>query len=91
MKAIVTNVKKSSGYSQYNGLTFEVKEVLNNIIALKIPSKLDIDRLDTVDFSFNEVFIIDVELEIIKSSINSELVKYDNLLNYCKVKEIIVN
>ena len=63
MRAIV-NVKKGSGYSKFNGLTFEVKEYFSNIVCLKIPSQLDIDRFDSVDFSWNEVFIVDVQSSI---------------------------
>lgn len=63
MRAIV-NVKKGSGYSKFNGLTFEVKEYFSNIVCLKIPSQLDIDRFDSVDFSLNEVFIVDVQSSI---------------------------
>ena len=60
MRAIV-NVKKGSGYSKFNGLTFEVKEYFSNIVCLKIPSQLDIDKFDSVDFSISEIFITDVQ------------------------------
>ena len=63
MRAIV-NVKKGSGYSKFNGLTFEVKEYFSNIVCLKIPSQLDIDKFDSVDFSISEIFITDVQSSI---------------------------
>lgn len=53
MQAIL-NVNSGSAYAKYNGLTFEVKEVLNGIVALKINS-------NTVDFSFAEVLIVDIK------------------------------
>lgn len=64
MKAIIANVKKSSGYSNYNGLTFEINDYMRGLVGLKIPSKLDIEKLDTIDFSWDEIFIVDVQLEI---------------------------
>lgn len=67
IKAVVTGVKKGSGYSEYNGLTFKVKEILKGIVALKMPSKLNIDRMDTVDFSFDEITIVDLREKIIEA------------------------
>ena len=55
MRAIV-KVNKNSAFSHLNGLTFDVKEVLSNIISL------DVDGI-TVDFSFKEVMIVDIQQE----------------------------
>jgi hypothetical protein len=55
MRAIV-NVKKGSEYARFNNLTYEVKEVLSTLVALKIPSKGN-ERI--VDFAFNEIVIVD--------------------------------
>jgi hypothetical protein len=88
MKAIV-NVSKSSGYSQYNGLTFDVVEVLNNIVCLSIPSRLDICRMDRIDFSFREVFIIDLQKEINNAKGNEKLFKCLN--DYVSVNKIDIH
>lgn len=100
MKAIITNVKKASGYSSYNGLTFEIKDYMKGLVGLKIPSKLDIDKFDTIDFSWNEIFITDVQIEIkvcqnqinylsdkvnqIGEDFSKEINEYQNQINYLK-------
>ena len=56
MKAIV-NVNANSAYANFNGYTFEVKEVLSKIVALNING-------NTVDFSHNEVLIVDFTKEL---------------------------
>ena len=104
MKAIVTNVKKGSGYSEYNGLTFEIKDYMKNLVGLKIPSKLDIEMMDTVDFSWNEIFITDIQKEIkdckneifflenIEGNNSKKIKEYQSqieyLKNYCEFKKI---
>ena len=93
MKAIVTNVRKESNYSKFNGLTFEVVGVLSSLIALSIPDECG--KLRTVDFSFNEVFIVDFEKELQKQFDianwygGQERVKYANMESYKSKKEII--
>jgi hypothetical protein len=91
MKAIV-KVKKASGYSQYNGRTFEVKEILSSIIALSIPSQLDIERMNTIDFSYSEVIIVDIDDEIQreyeKDCWGGGENNYQRLLRYCEVNKI---
>jgi hypothetical protein len=59
MKAIV-NVKKGSTYSRYNGMSFEVDEILSNVLCLNINGV-------KTDFSFNELLIKD-EKGIIRSA-----------------------
>lgn len=55
MKAIV-NVNKNSAYKQLNGLTFDVKELLSKVVALDVLGL-------TIDFSYNEIFIVDLKEE----------------------------
>lgn len=96
MKAIITSVKKASGYSKYNGLTFEIKDYMKGLVGLKIPSKLDIDKFDTIDFSWNEIMIVDIQSQI-KNCENSikyfeslsrpdgkQINEYQNQINYLK-------
>ena len=64
MKAIITGVKKSSGFAYLNGHTFQVKEILHKLVALSIPSKLIDGKFDTCDFSFAEVTIVDIDIEV---------------------------
>lgn len=59
MKAIV-NVKKSSSFSKFNFLTFEVKEVLSAIVCLNING-------NSVDFSFGEVIIVNFQDELLNA------------------------
>jgi hypothetical protein len=91
MKAIV-KVKKSSGYSQYNGRTFQVKEMLSAIIALEMPSQLDIERMDAIDFSYSEVIIVDIDNEIQreyeKDCWGHRENNYQKLLRYCELNKI---
>jgi hypothetical protein len=60
MKAII-KVNNQSAYSKYNFLTFEVKEVLRDIISIKIEENL------SADFSIKEVIIIDFNKEYQKA------------------------
>ena len=96
MKAIITGVKKSSGFHYLNGLTFEVKQLLNSGVALKIPSKIIEGRYDTCDFSFSEITIVDISLEIqneyedYKRGGAFELhSRYYKLFAYCTAKGIV--
>jgi len=53
MKAVV-KVNKNSAYAQYNGHTFEVKEIMDKAVALSIN--------DTItDFGHSEVILVDVQ------------------------------
>lgn len=56
MKAIV-NVNKESAYAKYNGLTFEIVEFLNTMLALNIDGR-------TTDFNYKEVIILDFQKEM---------------------------
>jgi CYTH domain-containing protein len=62
MKAIV-NVNKNSHYVKFNGLTFEVKELLSKQVALLIPN-VEFGKDITTDFGFKEVIIVDIVDEI---------------------------
>jgi len=55
MKAIV-KVLRSSAYYDYNGRTFEVKELLSTLVGLDILGT-------TVDFLHTEVMIVDIDSE----------------------------
>lgn len=87
MKAVV-HVEKSAVYSEYNGLTFPVKDLLSSIIGLKMPSKYGIDREDTVDFTFDEVTIVDIKEEIAVASKRGDAQTLSNLERYCKHRRI---
>ena len=50
--------------SYLNGHTFEVKQILSNLVALSIPSQICEGRFDTCDFSFDEVIIVDIDNEV---------------------------
>lgn len=82
MKAII-NVHKNSIQAKNNGLTFEVKEVLSSIVAL------DINGI-TTDFSFKEVFIVDLINELQKARENrdwgSDNRTFANLQSYITIK-----
>lgn len=84
MKAIL-KVSNFSSYSNLNGLTFEVKEVLSSIISLSIKNV-------TTDFSYKEVTIVDIDLEIQKAydSYNwgSDNSTYPRLVRYCEENKI---
>lgn len=96
MKAII-NTKKSSGMSHLNGHTFEVKEILSNLVALRIPSQICEGKFDTCDFAFDEVIIVDIDAEVQKAydacnwsdRICSK--SYANLINYCTKNHIKTN
>jgi hypothetical protein len=93
MKAIVTGVKKSSGFAYLNGHTFEVKEVLHSFISLKIPFKNE--NFLTTDFSFAEVTIVDIDNEVQKAYDDycwgNDNRTYIRLKNYCIDKHIKTN
>jgi hypothetical protein len=74
MKAIV-RVSKKSAYSVHNGLTYPVKEILGNIIALDINGK-------TVDFTYREILIVDFATELQKSY---DLHNWNGSGNYIKL------
>ena len=64
MKAIINIKRKSSGFSYLNGHTFEVKEILSNLVAVQIPSQICEGKFDTCDFTFDEVTIVDIDNEV---------------------------
>ena len=93
MKAIV-NVNESSNYARFNGLTFEVAEVLSQQVAVLIPSK-EFGRDIVTDFGHIEVIIVDIEKELQKAYDNynwgSDNKTYRNLEAYCKKRAIVIN
>ena len=95
MKAIITGVKKSSGFANLNGHTFEVKEILHELIAMSIPSKMIDGKFDTCDFSFAEVTIVDIDNEVQQAYDDyiwgSDNKTYYRLKNYCACKSIRTN
>lgn len=86
MKAIV-NVKKSNQYSKFNFKTFEVVEVLSNLIALNLNGV-------TTDFSHKEVIIVDIEneMQIAYDNYNwgTNIYVFHNLRSYCDKNKIDV-
>lgn len=95
MKAIITNVKKSSGFAYLNGHTFEVKEILHDLVALSIPSKIIYGKFDTCDFLFAEVTIVDIDNEMQQAyddyNWGNDNKTYSRLKNYCAYKSIKTN
>jgi hypothetical protein len=91
MKAIV-NVNKGSNYARFNGLTFEVAEVLSQQVAILIPSK-ELGKDVTTDFGHSEIIIVDIEKELQKAYDNynwgSDIRTYKNLEAYCIKRGII--
>lgn len=80
--------------SYLNGHTFEVKEILSNLVSLNIPSKIYEGRFVTCDFAFNEVIIVDIDAEVQKAfdAYNWNGSKlYANLMNYCTKNGIKTN
>lgn len=95
MKAIITGVKKSSGFAYLNGHTFEVKEILHELVAMSIPSKLIDGKFDTCDFSFAEVTIVDIDNEVQQAfddyNWGNDNKTYFRLKMYCSDKKIETN
>lgn len=83
--------------SYLNGRTFEVKEILSNLVALSIPSRICEGRFDTCDFGFEEVIIVDIDAEVQKAfdaynwSGSKVYPSYSNLVNYCTKNGIKTN
>jgi len=94
MKAIININRKSSGFSYLNGHTFEVKEILSNLVAVQIPSQICEGKFDTCDFAFNEVIIVDIDEEV-QSEYNQYCWDgkgcYFNLGYYCIANRIKTN
>jgi len=85
---VILKVKKESAYAKYNGLTFNVKEFLNGLLALDINGK-------TVDFGFKEVLIVDFKNElntaftsVTKEYKEQEVNRFKRLNNYAEVNGI---
>jgi hypothetical protein len=61
MKAIINITNKKNQYSKFNGLTFRVGDLLKDGLGL-IGVNQDFPKNQT-DFNFNEIIIVDIELE----------------------------
>ncbi|MDY3538168.1 hypothetical protein PG275_09165 [Riemerella anatipestifer] len=93
MKAII-KVNTESFYSKYNFLTFEVFEIGGSWVSFKglHPSFPQ----NEVDFTFDEIFIVDIENELKKAMFNSKngneaTRKFTALKKYCEFKNIKIN
>lgn len=89
MKAIV-KVSKTSSYSKFNGLTFEVEKLLPGMVALLIPNK-EFNRNITTDFGYSEVVIVDVVKELEKASYTNSFNHHSDLMYleaYCDKNKI---
>ena len=92
MKAII-NVKTPSFYSQYNFKTFEVEEIGNSWVSIK---GLNPEFTENkTDFSFNEVYIVDIEIELKFERQSAERYKCETsrkkaeaLEKYCKFRKL---
>lgn len=89
MKAII-KVSKHSAYAKYNGQSFEVVEVLSQLIALAIPNECG--QYYTTDFGFSEVKILDIQKEMQQAYDNfnwgSDCRTFAGLQGYCQIKKI---
>jgi hypothetical protein len=93
MDAII-NVRKNSQYAKYNGLTFEVKDLLENTAGL-IGLNKEFPKNQT-DFSFKEIVIINPKLHLYLAQKallnnpenNTAKLHVTALFNYCKLKNI---
>lgn len=93
MKAIVNIKNKKNYFSKYNGLAFEVKELLSYGVSL-----LGVNQEypnNQTDFTFDEVIIVDVKQELKQlqtAATNAGWVfvktKWDGLMKYCKMNKI---
>jgi hypothetical protein len=89
MKAILNT--KSKNYSHLNGLTFEISDLLNGNVGL-IGINKEFPK-NQVDFSFDEIFIVDIETELQKASEDNDWYggyergyKLQALKYYCQMK-----
>jgi hypothetical protein len=80
MKAIV-NVNKESAYAHLNGHTFEVKEVLDRLIALDVNGAI-------TDFGHKEVMIVDFQNELQKEF---DSFKWNGGGNYSNLQKYAIN
>lgn len=85
MKAIINIPNKKNQYSKFNGLTFEVKDLMNGQVGL-IGVNKDFPNNQT-DFSFEEVIIVDIQKEV-EYYFNTW--EGEKLKKYCEVKNIII-
>jgi hypothetical protein len=85
MKAII-NTKKSSGLSYLNGQTFEVIRINEASVTLATPNQVIEGRFDSVDFSFNEIFIVDIKNEL---KWVSDGKTFQNLMNYVTERKML--
>lgn len=82
MKAIV-NVKSKSLYSKYNGLTYDVQlETLNDRTITLL-----IDNVE-VQFSLNEVIIVDFQKLYETSYIRDDFNRFDILSRYLEINDM---
>lgn len=86
MKAIINIKNKHSQYHKFNGLTFEVVDLLSTSVGLigLTPN----NPFNQTDFSFDEIIIVDIKNEIIKGFVehNDEVV--NKLRAYLRLNNI---
>ena len=80
MKAII-KINNASYYSKFNFLTFDIEEMGSSFVAIKglnpeFPN-------NKTDFSFDEVFIVDIETQI---KVLKNQIEYMEKLNINKIK-----
>lgn len=77
MKAIINISNKHSQYSKFNGLTFEVGELMKESVGL-----LGLDTnypFNQTDFHFSEIIIVDIK---------KEFKEHPELKSYIQIKKI---
>jgi len=86
MKAIINISNKHSQYSKLNGLTFEVKELMNDSVGLVGVNPLYPNG--QTDFHFSEILIVDIKKEFEEVKSYNSLIKLLKLLHYLQIKKI---
>ncbi|SIR01945.1 hypothetical protein SAMN05880574_1544 [Chryseobacterium sp. RU37D] len=91
MKVII-NIQTPSFYTKFNFLTFEVHEIGNTWVSIKgLNPELPLNQ---TDFTFSEVFIVDIEKEMQMARENSDWSggeatrKFESLKKYCEFRKI---
>lgn len=91
MKAIVNITNKRNQHAVYNGLTFEVGDLLSYGVGL-VGLRSEFPNVQT-DFNFEEIIIVDIKEVLLRHSraylrFGFNQKTWDNLMNYCKIKNI---
>lgn len=81
MKVIININNKRNQYAKFNGLTFDVAEVMSGSVGVLLRQ----GNFNQTDFSFDEIIIVDF-LEELNKAKDSRYIK--TLLDYAELKKI---